>query len=64
MAIAAILPRYRIQIERGARLDWRFAGTTLPKGPVRVRLKEQDRVVMAQSAAGSIFDLVEVPSAT
>ena len=62
VAIATILSSYRIQLERNARLDWRFAGTTIPRRAIPVQLVEQDRTVQAQSVTGSIFDLFEMPT--
>jgi len=64
VALAAILFRYRIKLNPGTRLDWRFAGTTIPRGPVPVQLVEQDRLVQSQSVTGSIFDLFERPAST
>src|SRR5262245_4808333 len=34
VALVAILTRYRLELDRRARLDWRFAGITMPKGGV------------------------------
>jgi cytochrome P450 len=62
IAIAAILSSYRIQLERNARLDWRFAGTTIPRRRIPVQLVEQDRTVQAQSVTGSFLDLFEMPT--
>ena len=34
VALVAILTRYRLELDRRGRLDWRFAGITIPKGGV------------------------------
>jgi cytochrome P450 len=62
VALAAILSRYRIKLDRNARLDWRFAGTTIPRRRIPVQLVEQDRVVPKPTATGSIFELFEMPT--
>jgi cytochrome P450 len=59
VALVAILTRYRLELDRRARLDWRFAGITMPKSGALVHFVDQDRVVQAQPATGSIFDFFE-----
>ena len=59
VALVAILTRYRLEFDRRARLDWRFAGITMPKSGALVRFVDQDRVLRAQSARGTIFDFFE-----
>ena len=63
VTLTAILSRFRIELDRNARLDWRFAGTTIPKRCIPVQLVEQDRVVRRQTVAGTIFELVDMPAA-
>ena len=62
LALVAILSQFRIELERNVRVDWRFAGTTIPKRRIPVQLAKQDGVVKSQSACGSFFDLFEQPS--
>ena len=59
VGLVAILTRYRLELDRRARLDWRFAGITMPKSGALVRFVDQDRVLKAQAASGSIFDFFE-----
>ncbi len=59
VALIAILSRYRIELDRRARLDWTFNGITIPKSGALVRFVDQDGVVKAQPATGSIFDFFE-----
>lgn len=62
VALTAILSRYRIKLDHDAKVDWRFAGTTIPKHRVPVQLVEQDRVLERQTVTGSIFELFEMPA--
>jgi cytochrome P450 len=62
VAIAAILSRYRLEIDRRARFDWTFAGITMPKRGSLIRLVPQDRAIRTQPAAGTIFDFFHRPA--
>jgi cytochrome P450 len=64
LAIAAILSHYRLELDRRARLDWRYTGILAPKpGGALVRVAAQDRAIRAQSAVGTILDCFERPAA-
>jgi cytochrome P450 len=63
LAIAAILSHYRLELDRRARLDWRYTGILAPKpGGALVRVAAQDRAIRAQSAVGTILDCFERPA--
>jgi cytochrome P450 len=59
LAIATILSRYRLELDRRARLDWRFAGIMMPKSGALIRIWPQDRTIRPQAAVGTIFDFFE-----
>jgi cytochrome P450 len=60
VGLAAILPRWRLVLEPGGRIDWIYRGLTIPKQGLTVGLRAQDRSSDAPRIRGNLRDLVQL----
>ncbi len=61
IGLAVVLPRYRIALPPGARIDRVFRGVSLPSQNIPASLAPQDRVVRKNGGyRGSLFDIISV----
>jgi cytochrome P450 len=61
IALAAILMRYRIVLERSARIDYRVQPTMRPLNAVRVRLEREAGAGTATAVNGTLLNLLKLP---
>jgi cytochrome P450 len=61
VAVAAILTRYRISLQAGARIDYRIQPTMRPLRPVSFALHPQDGAHSATPVSGKICGLFDLP---
>jgi cytochrome P450 len=61
VALAAILSRYRIVLERDARIDYSVQPTMRPLNRVRVMLDREPDTVAAPHVSGSLLNLLKLP---
>ena len=62
IALAAILMRYRIVIERNARIDYRVQPTMRPRNAVRVMLEREAGASTATAVTGTLLNLLKLPA--
>jgi len=60
VALAAFVPRFRLDASPGVRIDRVYWGITMPKPGIPVRLLPQDRSFRPMRATGDIRELVDV----
>ena len=58
VGLASIIPRYRLAIGDGTRIDYVFRGITMPRGNARVALVRQDRTRQTPRISGHLRRLV------
>jgi cytochrome P450 len=63
IALAAILMRYRIVLERDARIDYRVQPTMRPLNTVRVTLEPEASAGAATGVSGTLLNLLKLPQA-
>jgi len=61
IALAAILTRYRVVLERDARIDYRVQPTMRPLNALRVTLERDAGAASAIPVTGTLLDLLKVP---
>jgi cytochrome P450 len=57
VALAVILPRYRLSVAPGARIDRAYAAVTVPKYGLPMKIMPQDRDFRVESCTGTVFDM-------
>jgi cytochrome P450 len=61
VALAAVLSRYRIALEPGARLDYKVQPTMRPLNRLSVRLDAEPTAGATPQVSGSLLNLVKLP---
>jgi len=62
IALAAILMRYRVELERDARIDYRVQPTMRPLNAVRVTLEREIGAGTATAVTGTLLNLLKLPA--
>jgi cytochrome P450 len=57
VALAVILPRFRVNVVPGARIDRGYAAITLPGRGMPMQILPQDREFRLAPCGGTVFDL-------